>query len=404
MSPLPAADLLPTRQPATRLPGQRLPVRLVAGAHSGRNARLATALALPGEGRWLWLTAPLQRSLAQMALEAGGPGAGQRLLLDGLPGGCACCATAGQLAAGLARVVRQRRREGESLAGVLIQVEPDGDPARLADQLLSPACAEWLALESIVAVLSTAELAGLSVAADAPGIETTAGRNLRCLGPADMVWVAPPGVREAGAALAGDPIARATVLGRGWSGLLVPSLTAPGSGQDALLAEGWQAWRHEPFDGGRPWPVLARWPADQRFDRRAVAAWLERCERRLADCLANCLADPSADPNADSNAEPNAEPNAELNAVAATPPAGLGSSVSAGVDPPRRLAFIARTERDWLGWSARGDEVSLQWRHDSRLALVPPITWPATVGADAATLGAAALGGEPLPLLGAAPS
>lgn len=324
-----------------------LPVWIVAGPHSGRNANWIVAQPWPGQGRWLWLTGALQRPLAAQALAAGP----DRLLLDSLPGGCACCAAGAQLGVGLARALRRQQRTGEAVAGLILQLEPDGDPARLADNLRASAAQAPWQLEALVAVLADSDLRGLS----AP-----TGRLLRCLGSADRVFVvdqagagpeagpeaeaeagagagAAPGVSPAaGARPAQATPAPLTRLGPDWPGRLV-SVPLPGESGGRLqggLQPGWRRFDHDPFGPepgpgvpglrhgpGSGWQTAARWPGATRFDRRVVADWLERLQR------------------------------------AASPADTV------------EFALIARTERDWLGWHPQGAEVPLAWRLDSRLAV-----------------------------------
>lgn len=307
----------------------RLPVWLVAGPHSGRNAAWIVSHAWPG--RWLWLAGPLQRPLAAQALEAGGADAATRLVLESLPGGCACCAAGAQLGAGLARVLRRQRREGAPPEGLILQLEPDGDPARLADNLAaSGADAPWQ-LEAIVAVVAATDLAAPDLAApdgaaaDGAAAARPTARLLRCLGSAGRVFVrdAAPVQRTARAGLP-------TPVGPDWQGALLPAA-------DEMAAAGWQAFVHDPFGGSGPvadpgpaasgpWQLLARWPGSLRFDRRAVAGWLAELEQAWR---------------------------------------GAGADADAAVE----FALIARTERDWLGWHAGGAEIPLAWRMDSRLAV-----------------------------------
>lgn len=321
-----------------------LPVRLVAGPHSGRNAEWIVASAPPGggRGRWLWLVGALQRPLASAALDRACAAVRGRLLIDGLPGGCPCCAAGAQLAAGLVRVLRRQRRDGQDIAGLILQVEPEGDPSRLADNLMVPEVEAWLRIDAISAVVGAADLAGSMAPGRTP-------RTMRCLGAASRVYL------QEGVA---SPVA--TRLGSDWEGTLVPRPDGalaidrgPGLGAGAAIAPeagtvaGWTALDHDPFGSraaGEPWQVLARWPGSVRFDRRAVAGWLDDLGQRLA-----------------------------------TPASGQpGDRIE--------LALIARTERDWLGWQPGAIEVPLTWRSDSRIAWrrVDHAGPPAATSADAA--------------------
>lgn len=312
-----------------------LPVRLVAGPHSGRNADWIATMALPGRGRWLWLVGALQRPLATAALDQAPMAQRERLLIEGLPGGCPCCAAGTQLAAGLARVLRRQRRDGQIIEGLILQVEPEGDPARLADNLLGAGVEDWLQIEAISAVVRAEDLAG----SGSPG---RSSRTMRCLGAAGQVHL-----REA----VTGPVA--TRLGPDWAGLLVPVAdpvadpagertgepTGEPAGEPAAgiatgprIAAGWTRLDHDPFGGqeaGEAWQELARWPPSVRFDRRAVPGWLDDMRRRIAVARGRVAG-----------------------------PAG----------PTIELALIARTERDWLGWRPDALEVPLAWRSDSRLA------------------------------------
>ncbi len=310
-----------------------LPVWLVAGPHSGRNAEWIAAAAPPGQGRWLWLVGALQRPLASAALDRVPAAVRERLLLDGLPGGCPCCAAGVQLAAGLARLLRRHRREGRAITGLILQIEPEGDPARLADNLLGTEIESWLRIDTITAVVSAEDLAG----AVAPG---RSSRTMRCLGAARRVWLRESVTR---------PVA--TRLGPDWSGALVPvseaARVADPDGPTLALAgagAGWTVLDHDPFGGGsaggEPWQPLARWPASVRFDRRAVPAWLEDLGRRLALATGGWAGAP----------------------VEAAPVESAPVELA-----PVELALIARTERDWLGWQPGAAEMPLAWRSDSRL-------------------------------------
>ena len=313
-------------------------MRIVAGPHSGRNAEWIAAIAPPGRGRWLWLLGALQRPLAVAALERAPAPVRERLVIDGLPAGCPCCAAGPQLAAGLARSLRQQRRNGVDVAGLILQVEPEGDPARLADNLLWPEVEAWLRIDDIEAVIGVEELGRDSASASAPA---RSPRTLRCLGAAARVYVR----REDTACAIVSP--EATRLGPDWAGALVPvsmqaqaQMQAQGQVKEPARDDGWSVFEHDPFGGlagsasagsGAAWQELARWPTSVRFDRRAVPAWLQALGQGL-----------------------------DLD---------RGTGIDAGA--PVELALIARTERDWLGWRPGASEVPLAWRSGSRLAWRP---------------------------------
>lgn len=320
--------------PVARLSVARLPLSLVAGTHSGRNAAYVAASADRGatSGHTLWLTGPLQRALAESALRTASAAAVERLELDGLPGGCPCCAQGAALGAGLGRLLRQRVRAGATIESLVIQLEPDGDPATLADRLREPPCDRLAAITAIVAVLSADELGRL--AASGPGSGGRGGQSLRCVGAAEWVVVAPPATADAAASVAPSvasspraPVGAApspgagslsTVLGPDWSGTL-HRLDQDGVEAGIIVPPGWAGFAHDPFGGSSgPWQVIGRWPAVQRFDRTAVADWLARleCEPAIAG-----------------------------------------------------VAFIGRTERQWLGWRPGQTELPVTWRADSRLAI-----------------------------------
>jgi hypothetical protein len=316
-----------------------LPLRVVAGTHSGRNAACVAAIGSSIAGRVLWLAGPLQRPLARAALDGraqdgdGGRALRQRLDLDSLPAGCPCCAAGPALGAGLARLLLKRRRAGTAPDAMVIQLEPEADPATLADRLRVPPCDTMVRLDAIVAVVSGAELAALDPSAATP-------RALRCVAAAEWVVVAadPDDAAEvasgdagghgagaavtsaAGAATATAAGAAAPVIGPGWSGALRTPPEAQAVNTTTVPA-GWTVLVHDPFGGAvgdPPWQLVARWPAGERFDRRQIPAWLER-----------------------------------IGQVAGV--AGVG--------------FIGRTERQWLGWRPGLAEVPLAWRADSRLAI-----------------------------------
>ena len=344
-----------------------LPVRIVAGPHSGHNAEWIAAAMPPGRGRWLWLLGALQRPLAVGALERAPAAVRERLIIGGLPGGCPCCAAGSQLAAGLARSLRQQRRSGVDVAGLILQVEPEGDPARTADNLLGPEVEAWLRIDHIDAVIGAEDLGGApaSASASAPA-PARSPRTLRCLGPAARVHV-----RQMDPDWASLP-PEATRVGPDWAGALVPArkqVPEPGlalepglrqgsergqrqgseqerglrqgqeqaqgrdQAEESVGPEGWVVFEHDPFAGlagstgvGASWQELARWPASVRFDRRAVPAWLQALRQ------------------------------------------GLNRGKGNGGGAPVELALIARTERDWLGWRPGASEVPLAWRSGSRLA------------------------------------
>ena len=317
--------------------GVALPIWIVAGSHSGRNAEWVVSRDLPpGEGRWLWLTGALQQPLAAQQLAAAeARGAGGRLLLGSLPGACACCAASAQLGAGLARVLREQRRAAGSIDGLILQLEPDGDPGRLADNLLAAGPQAPWSVDVIAAVLSEVEWASLAEAATAPTGRSGA-RLLRCLGAASAVHVA----AAATPAAANPPV---FALAENWPARLV----AAASSTAASTAAPWRAYAVEPFGAAAPlaapagpgqpeWRQLACWPASIRFDRRAVAAWLAQLAAAARE-----------------------------QARSAARADWRGSEATADFE----LALIARTERDWLGWQPGAAEVSLSWRLDSRLAV-----------------------------------
>ena len=334
---------------------QALPTWLVAGPHSGCNAEWIVSRELPGPGRWLWLTGALQRPLAAQALARAVADRAGRLLLGTLPGGCACCAAGVQLGAGLARALRQHRRDGERIEGLILQLEPDGEAARLADNLREAGPEALWRIDAIVAVLPPGGLDGV-LRQPGPGPASSrhgAARRLRCLGSAERVFAASPVRGGDGPAGAEGPAVFPLVptpVGQGWAGVLIPA-------SDGAADPRWSTFSHDPFGAASaassslttlprsaPWQVIARWPGAVRFDRRAVAGWLEGLAHRL-----------------------------EGLAQRGPGPAQGDSAPASGADT--EFALIARTERDWLGWRAGAAALPLAWRLDSRLAVrgvLPP--------------------------------
>jgi hypothetical protein len=333
-----------------------VPVTLVAGFAGDAKARsIARWLReRPGGERWAVLVDDFGQALAR----EGGPGDVDDARRFDVPGGCACCTAAVAMQATLGRVLRQGPWHR-----LLIGLSDSGDPAPLIDALRGPVLGQSLRVDGVFAVfdasrptpwldaasplhaLARAQLDAADVVVidrGRPGVTPSPARLREALGSAPfgervVLEAGPPG-------LAWAPASAAALAARH------PGWPADGAGIGAGAGADDKTWAPLPRGGlFRSDPAgdgcIAHWwwPAQARFDRRALLHW--------ADALRD---------------------------------QGLVAEATA----------VLRTERDWYRWrahDARSAWAPTGWRRDNRVvcrfrAPVPP-AWGGQRLADALAAG-----------------